>query len=182
MIFWMRWFRIVVGMILLAACSAILLPSSYTFTAGEMQAQLAKKFPVEKNYFQIVHLTLTHPQVSLQPDQKRIVLQFDADAVILGDQQRLRGRTLVSSGLAYNPADKTIVLKNPKLESQRIDGVSKNLAQLVEQMTAVTIHDRLDGVVVYTFTPNQLQLLGTHIEPENIDITAQGVVLRWTKK
>uniref|UniRef100_E6QRZ8 DUF1439 domain-containing protein n=1 Tax=mine drainage metagenome TaxID=410659 RepID=E6QRZ8_9ZZZZ len=181
MIFWMRGFSVAVGMMLLAACSAILLPSSYTFTAGEMQEQLAKKFPVEKNYLQIVSLTLTHPQVSLQPDQKRIVLQFDADAVILG-QPGLHGYTRVSSGLAYNPADKTIVLKNPKLESQHIDGVSKNLAQLVEQITAVTVHDRLDGVAVYTFTPNQLHLLGAHIEPENIDITAQGVVLRWTKQ
>jgi hypothetical protein len=147
-----------------------------------MQAQLTKKFPVEKNYFQLVKVTLSRPQVSLQPDQKRIVLQFDADVTIPGDQQRLHGLTSVSSELAYHPEDKTIVLKNPMLENQHIDGVSQNLSQLLGQITAASIHDRLDGAVVYVFTPDQLQLLGAHIKPERIDITAQGVVLYWTKK
>ena len=178
---WMRRSVIAGTLSLLSACANVFLPSAISFTADQMQSRLAQSFPLEKQYQQVFDLTLSQPQVQLHPDQQRIALQFDANVTAFGYDQLLNGRVLVSSQLAYNPANKTIVLQHPRLESQQIHGVSDNLAQIVNQMTAVAIHDRLEGAVVYAFTPNQLQLLGAHVEPQNIEITGQAVVLHLSK-
>ncbi len=177
----LRWGIVAAGLCLLAACASVLLPSSITLTAEQMQTRLAQSFPLEKQYMNVVDLTLSQPQVQLHPDQKRIALQFDVNVTALGYDQLMNGRMLVSSQLAYNAADRTIVLQHPQLESQQIRGVSDNVAQIVSQITAVAIHDRLEGAVVYAFTPEQLHFLGGHAVPESIEITERGVVLHLAK-
>lgn len=167
---------------LLAGCvSSLLIPSSVTFTAQQMQAALDRQFPLERNYFSMVDLVLTHPIVDLHPEQRRIALQFDATVTILGYDQVPSGHVQVSSGLDYNAADKTIVLKNPQLESQQIKGVSASIDKVLNQLSSVAIREKLEGAVVYRFTPDDLKILGTQVEPQSIQITEQGVVIHIAK-
>lgn len=163
---------------LLAACAnGFLVPSSYSFTTQQMQTALNKKFPIEKDYSHLISIQLLAPKISTQADTQRIVLQFASQIDVLGNQSPIQGMTTVSSGLAYHADTHTIALSHPQLDSQRLDGVSSTVVATVSQLMATAIHDRLEGAVVYTLSPEQLQLWGQHVEPDHLEVTAQGVTV-----
>ena len=156
-------------------------PSSVTFTAAELQAALVKKFPIEKQYLNLIDLTVDHPEVSLNPVANRVIIQLDAGVTLPGYSQEIQGKLNISSELVYDPASKSVVLKDPRLETQQIEGVSSVVTQVLNQLIAVAIKEKLDGASVYTFNPDDLRFLGMHLQPESIEVTAQGVVIHIAK-
>ena len=166
----------------LAGCNANWLkPSTVTFTAAEFQTALAKKFPVHKQYWGLVDLTVSHPLVSMRPEIKHIAIQFDADVATFGSKQVFKSKLNITTSLAYNPATKSIVLQDPQLENIDVDGMSNGRVQGLNQMAGLLISETLQGATIYTFNPDDLHFAGMKLAPESIEITGQGVVVHIAK-
>jgi len=180
-----RWFEFALTLMLLAGlagCNANLLkPSTVTFTAAEFQSALAKKFPVQKQYYGLINLTVSHPLVSMRPDIKHIAMQFDADLATIGARQVFKSKLNITTSLAYDAATKSIVLQDPRLEKIDVDGMSNGRAQQLNQMAGILISETLQGANIYTFNPDDLHFIGMRLEPESIEITEQGVVVHIAK-
>lgn len=156
-------------------------PTTVTFTPAEFQAALSKKFPVQKNYLGLIDLTISHPEVSMRPEIKHIAMQFDADMTALGASQIVKSKLDITTSLAYDPATRSIVLQDPRLEKIDVDGMSHESAQQLTQLASVLINETLQGASIYTFNPDDLHFIGMHLEPESIEITEQGVVVHIAK-
>src|SRR5689334_24256194 len=64
----------------LAACASTFpfIPDHYTFSRGDVQKAVARKFPYQKTVAQVVDVSLANPAVNLLPDQNRVAVQLDA--------------------------------------------------------------------------------------------------------
>lgn len=180
-----RWFEL--GLLLffltgLMGCSSNpFKPSTVTFTALEFQRALAKKFPVRKQYFGLVELVISHPEVSMRPEIKHIAMQFDADMAAFGAKQLFKSKLNITTSLAYNADTKSIVLKEPHLDSIDVEGMRSDRIQDLNQMAAILIRETLEGAAIYTFNPDDMHFIGMKLEPESIEITPQGVVVHIAK-
>lgn len=168
-------------LLLLGGCADWLLPSSVEVGSGQMQQALERRFPLEKHYAGLVDVTLSHPLVGVLPQQQRITLQFDSLIRLAGSGRPYAGHTQVSSALAWDAPDKTIVLDHPQLDSQHFEGMSDAMNVLLSQALAVAVNERLDGMPVYHFTPDDLKLLGSSVRPERIEIDAGGVAIHFSR-
>ncbi len=168
-------------LLLLGGCADWLLPSSAEVSAGQMQQALERRFPLEKHYSGLVDVTLSHPLVGVLPQQQRVTLQFDTLIRLVGSDRPFSGHTQVSSALVWHAADKTIVLDHPQLDSQHFDGMSDAMNALLSQALSVAMNERLNGMPVYRFTPGDLKLLGSSVQPERIEIDAGGVVIHFSR-
>lgn len=179
------WFKLALLLILsgvLGGCNTNpFRPSTVTFTAAQLQTALAKKFPIEKQYLNLIDLTVDHPEVSLSPATNRVIIQLDAGIIMPGHDQQIQGKLNISSELVYDPGSKSVILKDPRLEAQQIDGVSSVVTQVLNQLAAVVIEEKLDGASVYKFNPDDLRFLGMRLVPERIEITGQGIVIHIVK-
>lgn len=179
---WLKFIFALSLLTVLTGCNANLLkPSTVTFTAAEFQTALARKFPVQKNYLGLIDVKISHPQVSMRPEIKHVALQFDADMTSFGNPQVLKSTINMTTALAYNAANKSIVLKDPRLEKIDVAGMSAGHAQALNQVAAVLLNETLQGAPIYTFKPEDLHFLGMNLEPESIEITEQGVVVHIAK-
>jgi len=88
----------------------------YTFSRGQMQDALARKFPFQRRFLGFFDVTLSNPQVSLDPARNRIAIQ--ADAVVQSGlfRQPLTGPLAVSSGLHYDAPTHSIRLDQPSVD------------------------------------------------------------------
>ncbi len=173
-----RFFGLLLLLLSLTACVPdVLLPSSYTFTSEAMQHALDKSFPLEKQYAGLLDLTLSQPKIELRPTEKRVVLYCRTTLTLLAGEHPVQGELQVSSQLAYDVTQRTVVLQNPKLEKETLSNISASMTPILQNITAVLVQKKLDGLVVYTFAPDQLRVLGTTLVPDDIDITSSGVVL-----
>lgn len=179
------WFKFLFALSLLTVltgCNANLLkPSTVTFTAEEFQTALARKFPVQKNYLGLIDVAISHPHVSMRPDIKQVGLQFNANVTSFGNPQIIKSTINMTTALAYNAANKSIVLKDPRLEKIDVAGMSADGAQALNQVAAVLLNETLQGAPIYTFKQEDLHFMGMNLEPESIEITVRGVVVHIAK-
>lgn len=161
--------------LLRAALSAILLPAlclparparaglnlllnEFTATRDELQAELARRFPITRRYGELVSVSLHDPQLALDGSANRATLA--ARLVILSPLLRpssVGGQVAVSSGLHWDASGLSVRLQDPRAEQLRIDGVTGNDAQNLERISASVVQEVLQGYPLHTFRPEELR-------------------------
>ena len=161
--------------LLRAALSAILLPAlclparparaglnlllnEFTATRDELQAELARRFPITRRYGELASVSLHDPQLTLDGSASRATLA--SRLVILSPLLRpssVRGQIAVSSGLRWDSSGLSVRLQDPRTEQVRIDGVRGNDAQRLERISASVVQEALQGYPLHTFRPEELR-------------------------
>ena len=161
--------------LLRAALSALLLPAvglpvrparaglnlllnEFTATRDELQAELARGFPITRRYGELASVSLHNPQLTLDGSANRATLA--ARLVILSPLLRpssVGGQVAVSSGLRWDASGLSVRLQDPRAEQLRIDGVTGNAAQNLERITASIVQEALQGYPLHTFRPEELR-------------------------
>ncbi|WP_179404368.1 DUF1439 domain-containing protein [Burkholderia guangdongensis] len=161
----------------LAACAWTFpfIPNHYTFSRGDVQKAVGRKFPYEKTVAQVVDVSLVNPVVGLQPDRNRIAVQLDAHFASPLLIQPVNGRFTVSGQLAYDAASRSVLLKSPAVDSLTLDGDAQAYTQQIGAAAGVLATQLLTDYPVYTFKPEQLQFAGVSYEPGTITVLANGV-------
>jgi hypothetical protein len=160
--------------LLSAALSAILLPAlclrarparaglnlllnEFTATRDELQAELARRFPITRRYGELASVSLHDPQLALDGNANRATLA--SRLAILSPWLRpssMRGQVAVSSGLRWDASGLSVRLQNPRAEQLRIDGVTGNDARKLERISASVVQEALQGYPLHTFRPEEL--------------------------
>lgn len=147
----------------------------YTFSRGQMQDALAHKFPFQRRFLGFFDVTLSNPQVSLDPARNRIAIQ--ADAVVESGlfRQPLTGPLAVSSGLHYDPPTHSIRLNQPSVDRFDLQNVPGGIGPQISSIGSLIAGQLLNDYAVYTFKPDQLKVAGIAVEPGTITVLPEGV-------
>lgn len=161
----------------LAACASTFpfIPDHYTFSRGDVQKAIARKFPYQKTVAQVVDVSLANPVVGLLPDQNRVAVQLDAHFVSPFLRAPVNGKFTVSGQLAYDPPSRSVVLKAPAVDNVALDGDAQAYTQQIGAAAGMIATQLLTDYPIYTFKPEQLQFAGVNYEPGTITVLTNGI-------
>ena len=135
-----------------------LLLNEFSATRDELQAELARRFPIMRRYGDLASVSLHDPQLALDGSANRATLA--SRLVIVSPLLRpssVGGQVAVSSGLLWDASGLSVRLQDPRVEQLRIEGVTGNDAQNLERISAAVVQEALQGYPLHTFRPDELR-------------------------
>jgi len=131
--------------------------SEYTASRDELQAQIAKRFPVRQRYAEIFTVGLSDPQLGLDARSNRAALTavLSISSPLL-QPSTVQGIVSVSSALRYDPAALALRLDRPRAERIELEGVGGRDAERLQQIGAVVTQELLRDYPLHTFKPQEL--------------------------
>jgi len=152
--------------------------SEYTATRSELQAMLAKQFPMSQRYAELVSVALSDPQLDLNAATNRaaITARVSITSPLLR-AGRINGTVALSSALRYDAAARALRLEQPKAERLELQGVSGGDAERLQQIGGLVAQELLQGRVLRSFTVEELSFGRKTYEIGEITVLADGIKL-----
>jgi hypothetical protein len=161
----------------LAACAV--LPGSLTISEAELQAQLAKRFPVQRSLLEMVDLELSDPRIRLDAPTNRLATELTLRGAERRGGRVLQGRLTLDYGLRYEPADASIRLVQPRVQSLQFDdaaGLTSRRAESMQRLAAGLAERVLDDLVLYRVPPERIERMRRlNRQPGELRVTPDGL-------
>ncbi|MBT2323604.1 DUF1439 domain-containing protein [Variovorax paradoxus] len=152
--------------------------SEYTASREELQAQIAKHFPVQQRYAEIFTVSLRDPQLGLDAKANRAAITAVLSiASPLLRPSYVEGVVSVSSALKYDAPARALRLDQPKAERLELQGVSGRDAERLQQIGAVVAQELLRDQPLRTFTEKELTVGRKTYEIGDITVQQDGIKL-----
>ncbi|MGJ3700913.1 DUF1439 domain-containing protein [Variovorax sp. AFSI2.2] len=149
--------------------------SEYTATRDELQAQIARRFPVAERYAEIFMVGLRDPQLGLDARSNRAAITATLTiASPLLAESPVQGVVSVSSALRYDAATRALRLDQPKAERLELQGVQGD-AERLQKIGAVVAQELLQGQVLRSFTAEELTVGRKTYEIGDITVQDDGI-------
>ncbi len=150
--------------------------SEYTASRDELQAQVARRFPIAQRYAELFTVTLRDPHLSLDGQTRRaaITAQLSIDSPLLR-AGGVTGVVSVSSALRYDAEARALRLDQPKAERLELQGVGGREAQRLQQIGAVVAQELLQGQALRTFSAEELTVGRKTYEIGEITVLDDGI-------
>ena len=161
---------------LLGACAAG--PRTVSVSASELQALIAKRFPIERRVLEVFELQLSAPTVRLLPQDNRLATELNLLATDRLSGRSLQGLLGLSFALRYEGADGTLRLMQPRVERFDVGdgGKASRLGAQAQHVAGPWAEQLLDDAVVHRLKNEQLAALrAAGYQPGTLTVTAQGV-------
>jgi hypothetical protein len=131
--------------------------SEYTASRDELQAQVARRFPVRQRYAELFTVALREPRLSLDATANRaaIAALVTISSPLLNPQS-VEGSIAISSALKYDPAAFAVRLDRPKAERLQLQNMTGGDAERLQQIGAVVAQELLRDYALIVFKPEQL--------------------------
>jgi hypothetical protein len=150
--------------------------SEYTATRSELQAMIAKQFPISQRYADIVLVALSDPQLGLNAAANRAAITARVSiASSLLRAGRVDGTIALSSALRYDAPARALRLEQPKAERLELQGVSGGDAERLQQIGGLVAKELLQGRVLRTFTAEELSFGSNTYQIGDITVLADGI-------
>jgi hypothetical protein len=150
--------------------------SEYTATRDELQAQIAKRFPVAERYAEIFMVGLRDPQLALDAGTNRATITATLTiASPLLAASPVQGMVAVSSALRYDAATRALRLDQPKAERLELQGVEGRDAERLQRVGAVVAQELLQGQALRSFTADELTVGRKTYEIGDITVQDNGI-------
>lgn len=163
--------------LLLAACAGV--PRSITLSEAELQAQLARRFPLQRNVLDSIELQLSDPVLRLDPAANRLATELTLQGSERRSGRSLQARLALDYGLRWEPADGSVRLVRPRVQSlQFADAAlgSARRAEWLQQMGSALAERLLDDMVLYRVPEARLQTLrAAGYRPGTLQVTPAGL-------
>ena len=131
--------------------------SEYSASRAELQAAMAKRFPLRQRYAELFTVTLRDPQLSLDPANNRLgVTALLNIASPLLQPAGVEGLVSVSSALRYDAAARAVRLVQPRADRIEMQGLSGRDAERLQQIGAVVAQELLRDQALHTFDAKDL--------------------------
>ncbi|VVE38466.1 DUF1439 domain-containing protein [Pandoraea anhela] len=152
----------------LAGCAGLPFGNDYTFSEGQLQRALERKFPFDRRVLAVLDVNLSHPRLTLLPERNRLAVAVDATVTLP-----------LGGALAYDPATLSVVLRDPEVETFTIDGLPERWSRQLNAAGALIATQLLQGAPIYTFKPEQLNIGGAVRQPGAITVLSHGVNVKF---
>ena len=131
--------------------------SEYTATRDELQAQIARRFPVQQRYAELFTVGLREPQLALDARNNRaaITALLSISSPLL-QPPTVQGIVSVSSALRYDAAALALRLDQPRAERIELQGLGGRDAERLQQIGGVVAQELLRDYPLRTFRPDEL--------------------------
>ena len=150
--------------------------SEYTASRDELQAQVAKRFPVQQRYAEIFTVSLRDPQLSLDARNNRAsITAMLTIASPLLKPSSVEGLVSVSSALKYDAAARALRLDRPQADRIELQGLSGRDAERLQQIGAVVAQELLRDQALHTFDAKDLTVGSKVYEIGDITVQHDGV-------
>jgi hypothetical protein len=150
--------------------------SEYTATRSELQAMIAKQFPLSQRYAEIVTVALSDPQLGLNPVSNRAAITARVSIVSpLLRAGQVDGMVALSSALRYDARVRALRLERPKAERLEPQGVSGDDAERLQRIGGLVAQELLQSQVLRTFTVEELSFGHKTYEIGDITVLADGI-------
>ncbi|MDP5009111.1 MAG: DUF1439 domain-containing protein [Glaciimonas sp.] len=153
--------------------------SEYTFSLPELQTAIAKKFPVQLRYAEVFDVQVSHPRMTLDSAQNRVITTVDvkvSSALLLPTP--LNGKVALSSRLKYDPASRAIQLDAPNVDHVDVNGLPAQYIQQLNAIGAVVAQQVLQGYPIHTFAAEDLRIANKAFEPGAITVQSDGIAVQ----
>ena len=141
-------------LVALAACKDSL-RREITFTAAELQAKVAKRFPLERKG-QLAKVKLRNPNVLLELGSDRIGFRTDVQVKpLLGG--KYQGTMSFDAGVGYNPDKGEFYLVDSQIRELVLDEVPDQYQKLVRDVANQVLGRYLDELAVYRLDPDDFE-------------------------
>ena len=148
----------------------------YSATRAELQAEMAKRFPLRRRYAELFTVTLRDPQLGLDPANNRLSVTALLDIVIpLLRPPGVEGLVSVSSALRYDAPARALRLDQPRADRIEIQGLSGRDAERLQQVGAVVAQELLRDQALHTFDAKDLTVGSKVYEIGDITVQHDGV-------
>ena len=150
--------------------------SEYSATRAELQAALARRFPLQKRYADLFTVTLRDPQLGLDPANNRLgVTALLNIASPLLRPAGVEGLVSVSSALRYDAPARALRLDQPRADRIEMQGLSGRDAERLQQIGAVVAQELLRDQALRTFTAEELTVGRKTYEIGDITVQQDGI-------
>ena len=164
-------------MLLLTSCASLLGTREVNLPLAQLQDAMARKFPFNSRYLELVDVRLTNPRLSLQPGTNRLITTMDASIAPPFTGKSWTGSFSMSSFLKVDPARRALMLDDPHMENVAIDGLSGPYADRITKAVGLIAEQLLQHTPLYTFDEQDFRYAGTQFLPTKINTTSSGLVV-----
>jgi hypothetical protein len=148
----------------------------YSASRAELQAEMAKRFPLQQRYADLFTVTLRDPQLGFDPANNRLgVTALLNIASPLLRPAGLDGLVSVSSALRYDAPARAVRLVQPRADRIELQGLSGRDAERLQQIGAVVAQDLLRDQAIHTFGAKDLTVGNKVYEIGDITVQQDGV-------
>jgi hypothetical protein len=165
--------------LLAAGCAGPGVPRRIVLSEAELQAQLARRFPLQRSLLDIYELQLSDPRLRIDGTAGRLATELALQASDKRSGRTLQGRLALDYGLRWEPSDGSIRLVQPRVDSLQIapeSGLSPRRAELLQRMGSALVLRLLDDVVLYRVPEARLQAWrSAGFQPGDLQVTPDGV-------
>ena len=150
--------------------------SEYSASRAELQAAMAKRFPLRQRYADLFTVTLRDPQLALYPATNRLGVTALLDiASPLLRPTGVEGLVSVSSALRYDAPSRSVRLVEPRADRIEIQGLSGRDAEQLQQIGAAVAQELLRDQALLTFDAKDLTVGSKVYEIGDITVQQDGV-------
>lgn len=162
---------------LLVACASLLGPRQVEVPLSKLQSSLEKRFPFNNRYLELFDISVTNPQIALQPGTNRVVTSMDTAIAPPFLKNALTGKLAISGALKIDPARNAVILVEPRVEKMTLNGIDSSYEKQILRVTRLLAEQLLDGMPLYTFAPEDFRVGGTRYFPSGINTAANALVV-----
>jgi len=153
--------------------------SEYSATRAELQAEMARRFPLQQRYADLFTVTLRDPQLGLDPANNRLgvtALLFIASPLLR--PPGVEGLVSVSSALRYDAPARSVRLDQPRADRIEIEGLTGRDAERLQQIGALVAQELLQGQALHTFDAKDLTVGNKVYEIGDITVQRDGMTVQ----
>lgn len=155
------------------------MPDRIVFSEAQLQDQLARRFPIERRLLEQFELKLAEPSLRVDAHARRLSTALTLTALDPSSGRSLHGRVALGYALRYEPADASIRLVRPRVESFDFDalpGTDPRRTEATQRLVLVLAERLLDDLVLYRVPKDRLELLrAIGYRPGALMVTPQGL-------
>ncbi len=143
----------------------------------QLQQSLARKFPLNQRYLDLVNVRVSNPRLQLQSNSNRITTTLDAAVSPVMVARQMTGSFTLSGIPMLDMARNAVVLREPRMEKLTLDGVDETLTLQLAKIGDALAQKILADMPIHQFEPGQLRFAGVQYTPTAISTTPQALMV-----
>lgn len=162
----------------LSACAGLIGPREVELPQERLQSSLERKFPLHQRVLGVFEVELSHPRLSVLPENDRVALAIDLGVSPLLARQAWHGSMLVSGRLRVDSARNAIYIADAHVDRFIVDNMDEGKQQQLISVANLLSDKVIRDVPVHTFKPEDLRYAGVQFVLTGIGTRPGGLVAK----
>ena len=163
---------------LLGGCAGLIGPRTVVFSEADLQALLARRFPLDRRLMEVLEVQISEPHVGLLPQQNRLSAELTVAANDRLFATRLRGQLSLTTSLRVEPTDRSLRLKDVRVTRLTLDKLGEAASERGQRLGTLIVERLLEDTSIHQFRVEQWdRLMSAGYAPPTVAVTSRGLEL-----